>query len=151
MVTAGAVVVDASLAVKWVAPEERSGDALLLLGVWRHTATARLAPAWFASEVSNVLYRKGRAANAPVSRVNANLTFLLTTVERREMPDTLVARAVEIASALGAPFTYDALYAVLAEREGCELWTADERFWNTARVAFPFVRWFGNWTPGSAP
>jgi predicted nucleic acid-binding protein len=38
---------------------------------------------------------------------------------------------------------YDCMYAVLAEREGCEFWTGDERFWNVARSSFPWVRWVG--------
>lgn len=54
-----------------------------------------------------------------------------------------VLRAVELASDLGLPAVYDAHYLALAERMGCELWTADERLWNSVRTSLSWVRWIG--------
>lgn len=47
---------------------------------------------------------------------------------------------MEIAALLGRPATHDSQYT--AEREGCELWTADERFWNAVRA---HSRGYGGW------
>lgn len=56
--------------------------------------------------------------------------------------------ATDIAQRTNRPATYDAHYIALAQREGCELWTADERLYNGVHAVYPFVRWIGNW--GSA-
>jgi predicted nucleic acid-binding protein len=137
------VVVDASLAVKWVALEDYSAEALALLAEWEAAGTERLVPLWFVAEVSNVLYRQARAIGAPLSDVAGNLHDVSVPVTLREIALPTVVRAVEIAYQLNHSRTYDAVYAALAEREGCELWTADERFWRIASPRFAFVRWIG--------
>src|SRR3982074_700540 len=52
------VVVDASIAVKWVVEEEGSEDARTLLGRWLEAGIQPLAPSWFTCEIANILYRK---------------------------------------------------------------------------------------------
>jgi predicted nucleic acid-binding protein len=42
-------------------------------------------------------------------------------------------RAIEIAALTGQRASYDSHYLALAERLGCELWTADDRFRDAAR------------------
>lgn len=56
---------------------------------------------------------------------------------------------MDFASRFAQPAAYDAHYLALAEREGCEYWTADQRLWNTVKAALPWVRWLGNYTPAS--
>ena len=49
----------------------------------------------------------------------------------------------EVASALRRklqPVVYDAMYLALAEKEHCELWTADAEFAKSASAKDPFVR-----------
>ena len=41
------------------------------------------------------------------------------------------------------PSIYDCLYAALADLKNCELWTADERFFNAVKDDFPLVRLLG--------
>jgi predicted nucleic acid-binding protein len=55
----------------------------------------------------------------------------------------LVNRAYDLAQSLNLPRTYDAQYLAVAESLGCEFWTGDERFFNSARSLFPFIRWLG--------
>ena len=138
-----AVVVDASLATKWVAPEPYTAEAIELLAEWRENGWRRLVPAWFAAEMSNVLYRKGLAAGAPLWDTVNGLHRVMAVVTVSELDAASVARGIQIADSLNRPATYDSLYAALAERESCELWTADERFWNAARTTYPWVRWIG--------
>ncbi len=52
------VVVDASLALKWVLAEPDSGTAIMLLDHWTSEGTDVIAPALFAYEVTNTLYRQ---------------------------------------------------------------------------------------------
>ena len=49
-----------------------------------------------------------------------------------------MARAVEIASDMRCGF-YDCLYVALAEREGCELVTSDQKMVAKLQKRFPFI------------
>jgi predicted nucleic acid-binding protein len=51
------VVVDASLALKWVLSESDSSAAITLLGEWNTRKVEVIAPALFAYEATNILYR----------------------------------------------------------------------------------------------
>jgi predicted nucleic acid-binding protein len=51
----GAVVVDASVALKWVLAEQYSDVAANLLIHWTSTGVTMLAPSLFAFELTNVL------------------------------------------------------------------------------------------------
>jgi predicted nucleic acid-binding protein len=50
----------------------------------------------------------------------------------------LLRRALEIASRARIG-VYDCLYVALAEQQGCELLTADDRIVRTLQPAFPFI------------
>jgi len=116
-----ALVVDASVAVKWLVDEPGSDDAHALRG--RDIA----APALIRVEVANVL-RTLAARGATTPAAAAELFALLQTapVTVVEHDDALEARALAIALALGHP-VYDCLYLALAERMGRVLVTADRR------------------------
>lgn len=52
------VVVDASVAIKWVLLEDGSDVAARLLGQWDRERIKPIAPALFVYEVTNILYRQ---------------------------------------------------------------------------------------------
>lgn len=54
-------------------------------------------------------------------------------------------RARDIAVTLNQVRVYDATYAALAELRGCEFWTADERFYNSAAGHLTFVKYIGGY------
>ena len=54
----------------------------------------------------------------------------------------LHVRALELASELQQGAVYDAHYLALAEEFGCELWTADQRFYRAAE-GVGNVHWIG--------
>lgn len=141
-----AVVVDASLAVKWVQMEPLSLEARWLLADWQSHRIARLAPEFFFTEIASALLRARRRSS--FSSIDADLA--LATLEASVIPlptgVPLQRRAYDIADSLGQWKAYDSLYLALAEREDCDLWTGDERFWNAARTRFPRVRWVGGVT-----
>jgi|SRR6266571_3485894 predicted nucleic acid-binding protein len=137
------VVVDTSIAIKWAINEHDSSTALALLTEWTDTEVVILAPALLAYEATNTLYRHVRRGLIPLEDAERALQeVILATVELEfeEAPD-LHIRAMQLAYQFGLPAAYDAHYLALAEREGCELWTADERLWNTIRGRLAWVRW----------
>lgn len=147
-----AVVVDASIAVKWIVPEFDSPFALALLERWQEASVILVAPCWFPSELANAVFKQVLRGNLAFPRARL---LLDGTVEQFALLDPipgLAGRALEIAHELGQKATYDCQYLALAEHLDCELWTADERFWNAAKGKFPRVRWVGevSLSPGAA-
>jgi predicted nucleic acid-binding protein len=142
------VVVDASIAIKWIINETDSSTALALLANWTDKGFDVYAPALLAYEVTNALYRRVRKGDIPFADARRGLTeiiFKVVEFDFSENPDFNI-RAMELGQEFGLPATYDSHYLALAERRGCELWTADLRMWNSIRGKFDWVRWFGDYS-----
>ena len=136
------VVVDASLALKWVVPEDDSETALAVRFSWQSSGESPVAPPIFRSEVTNALYQMVRRGRLLIEDAAAALDAVMPAVAIVE-PAGLYDAALRIANELGVEATYDTLYVALAEAEGCELWTADERLVRAAQARFTRVRWIG--------
>lgn len=149
------VVVDTSVAVKWVLAEADSATANALLAEWTAKGISMLAPALFAYEVTNVLRQRVRKGILTPDEAKLALVGMSTLgpalATSTSQQDVLAAstRAIELAHQFGMPAAYDAHYLALAEHEGCDYWTADQRLWNTVKATLPWVRWLGNYTPAS--
>jgi predicted nucleic acid-binding protein len=90
----------------------------------------------FQIEVTNALHVctiKGRIVDT-----QALLNALMLQLPLLHDSAPLLPRALEIAT-LARRSVYDSLYIALAEREGCELVTADQRLYNSVKSQFPFV------------
>ena len=116
------LVVDCSVVVKWKIPtEDHAAAAEALFGDWEHHVVDVVVPNHFPSEVISAFLRASRRGR-------------LTTDEAREaIRDLLQA--------------YDCLYVALAERDGVELWTGDERLYNALHTQHPLVRWIADYQP----
>ena len=136
------VVVDASLALKWVLSEADSNTAIALLQTWNTDKMEIIAPALFTYEATNILYRQVVTNKLSYEEVKKLLTkllsigILLNFAQHREIS----VRAMELSHRFGLPAAYDAHYLALAEHEKCEYWTADTRLWNTVADKLPWVR-----------
>ena len=137
-----AVVVDASLAIKWAVLENDSERALALLDLWQVRGEQLLAPPLFRPEVTNVLHQKTRRGVLDRSDAAEMSDALISLVAVREPPG-IYGRALALAGELNLSATHDALYLALAESEGCEMWTADRRFVRSVQARFDRVRWVG--------
>jgi predicted nucleic acid-binding protein len=138
------IVVDASLAAKWLVPESNSIPAL----EWLAAATVTLhAPDLIAVEVAATFVRRANADKADTqSMLLANEKWLVmlnqgVVLLERSMPID-VTRAAAIAVELGHPLK-DCIYLVLAMRLGARLATCDARFaaragsvWSEIEVPF---------------
>ena len=120
------IVVDASIALKWVLPEADSDKARAL-----HKQTLA-APALWLSEVSNVLWRHVRLKQLTDGEAK-RLFVQLTRAAIKAVPiERDAERALEIGLEIDHP-TYDCLYLALAVRETTYMVTADTRFALTVR------------------
>lgn len=142
------VVVDTSIALKWVLVEPDSPVARGLLAEWIENEMVILAPELLAYEVSNSLYRKARKGEMTLDAAKLGLTKILSTGLEFDSSSSsaLSVRAMEIAEHFNLPATYDAHYVALAEREKCELWTADTRLWRAVQEKMTWVHNLGEYT-----
>jgi len=140
------VVVNTSLALKWVLPQlALSQESAELLVAWGSQRTRLLVPRLFFSEVANALYDYVRNADPAypsltLEQAQASIENLSTLVEPADEDQAIAERALAIAVALGRRHMYDEVFVALAEREQCELWTADEKHWNAVKRRYPMVR-----------
>lgn len=136
------VVVDASLAVKWLVREEDSPDAHALLAAWDREGQQLAAPHLFRFEVTNALHRRVARGALAVHEAAALAEDLFSDFDFGT-PPPLHRRALELASELGQGAAYDSHYLALAEALECEYWTADGRFYRAATAAFDTVHLLG--------
>lgn len=115
------MIIDASIGVKWLVPEEDSAAAIELL---RHGEL--VVPTLFHAEVGNALWKKAQRKEIALSPLLPYLTGLPELVQTvTEIP--IMPRAAEIAVELGHPI-YDCIYLALAESADDTLLTVDQRF-----------------------
>lgn len=144
----GYVVVDASLAIKWVLKEPYAEEALALAEEWAVTGTRPSAPCLLLVEATNVLHRRAVLGQISLSQARELLAGLLDMgIEIRESPQ-IHFRAMELAQELQRPSVYDTHYLALADILGCDLWTADERFYNSVKERQPRIRGLGEFKKG---
>ena len=140
----GSVVVDASLAVKWLVEEDDSDKAHAALHSWVAQGIARIAPHLMPFEVANALHRRVLRGELTVDDSIRMIARLLESRLALHQPPDLHVRALQLASQLNQNAAYDAHCLALAESLGCELWTADERFYRAASTSVANVRWLGD-------
>ena len=140
---ANVIVVDASVAAKWLvwAGEPLETEAIALLRRRNCGEMEMLVPDLFWSEIGNVLWKAGQRGRCSPTEASDSITSLLayelTTIESR----LLLQAALEIATQHKRSF-YDSVYLALAVAERATFVTADERLANAVAAYLP-VRWLG--------
>jgi predicted nucleic acid-binding protein len=140
------VVLDASFVLKWVLNEPDSSKALALLTEWVGEEVVMLAPALLAYEAANALYQHVRSGKFSADAAKQSLTDVILKGLTFDFSSDLALsmRAIELAGQYNLSATYDPHYLALAEREGCEFWTADLKMWNVIRGKIDWVHWIGD-------
>jgi predicted nucleic acid-binding protein len=131
-------VLDASVALKWVLTEPDSPKALAVRDDYRKQLHELLAPDVFPVEVAHALTRAERKGLIKPPQAARLLADVLSTPMPLQPYQSLLPRAVAISSAMRCG-VYDCLYVALAEREGCELLTADDKLLKNLGAMFPFI------------
>jgi len=133
------LVLDSSVAIKWFLAEADSGKALRIRDDYRQGIHELIAPDIYPVEVAHSLTRAERQLRiTPVEGLNHFQDMLGTLpILHRYLP--LLPRAYQISSQ-ARQGVYDCLYVALAEREGCELLTADDKLVRNLQPSFSFIR-----------
>lgn len=121
------MVVDASLALKWIEREPYSDEASELIENWQKQHRRLTALALFAYEATDALAKRVKRGQLSLEIAKSRLAFLLENGPALENDVTVNVRALEIMGRYSLPSAYDAHYLTLAESRQCECWTADER------------------------
>ena len=119
------LVVDASVAVKWLVAEEGSDAADRLVAGSEELHAPRL----MASETANALWREAKLGQIERGQAAVLLTAVPRMPVRWSADETICADAGRLALALDRP-VYDCVYLALAHRMNARLVTADARFAN---------------------
>ena len=119
------LVVDASVAVKWLVAEEDSEMARELAA----SSEELHAPRLMASEIASAVWRKARLGEIERGEAGAMMESVPGMPVRWTADETVCADAVRLALALNRP-VYDCVYLALAHRIGAAVVTADLRFAN---------------------
>lgn len=131
-------VLDASVAFKWEVKELGWDKAVRLRDEARRGLHELIAPDVFTVEVTHSMTRaerQGRVATADGWRL---LRGILADAPALISYPPLIPRAYSLSSAHRVGI-YDCLYVALAEQEGCEFLTADDRLVRTLQPWFPFI------------
>jgi predicted nucleic acid-binding protein len=129
---------DASTAMKWVLPEPDTPKAVRIRNEFRVGLLELIAPDVFVPEVSHGLTKAERRGVIPIGVAERRMLNVINCLPDLYPSLPLVRRAIQIASQARIA-VYDCLYVALAEREGCELLTADDKLIRNLQASFPFI------------
>jgi len=129
---------DSNVALKWVLKEPDSPKAIRLRDDFRQGTHELVAPDVFPIEVAHAIAKAERRGVIQVGDGSQKLADAFTFMPNLHPYLPLLPRAFAIASA-ARHGVYDCLYIALAEREGCELVTADDVLVKKFQGPFPFL------------
>lgn len=122
-------VIDASVAIKWFVPEVLEAEAKR----WLDPSHVLYAPELLLSEFGNILWKKTR-----LKEVTEAEAFQIA-VELKQAPITLISSldlfpdALTLAQSTGRT-VYDCMYLAAAIKQGCQLITADRKFYDALQL-----------------
>ena len=138
------VVVDASVAFKWLVEEENSDKATALARLSDDDGIQLAAPAIMPFEVANALHRRVVRGDLSLEVAVELMQRLISIGVKLHHPLTIHQRALQLANHLSQGAVYDAHYLALAETLNCEMWTADQKFHRANHQSTQNIRWIGD-------
>jgi predicted nucleic acid-binding protein len=137
------IVIDANIAVRAILPIEGKSSILERLTSWHRSHSKIFAPELLIEETVSVIRRgifdrwiteeEGQVAVEDLYRLGVGIV---------PSDAAMSQAALAWAGKLGQSKAYDGFYLAVAERQGAELWTADEKLVNRAKqLNLPWIRW----------
>lgn len=138
------VVVDASVAFKWLVEEQNSDKATALVRLSDDNGILLAAPTIMPFEVANALHRRVVRGDLSLEAAVELMQHLISIGVKLHHPPSIHQRALQLANQFSQGAVYDAHYLALAETLDCEMWTADQKFHRANYQAAQNVRWIGD-------
>ena len=132
--------VDASLAVAWLVPSQRSTS---VDAIWRAYAQGEyefIGPPLLPTETLSAIRRLASRGMLSEEEASGLVTDFLNLTIPTPAPSGLYHRAYALAVKYHRSTVYDTCYLALAESFSCELLTLDQRLYNAVAGDFPWVR-----------
>ena len=131
-------VIDTSVDIKTYVQEQGTAKAIRLRNEYHQGVHELIAPDIFPTEMCNVLMILERSGKIKPGDSDLFFRQLLSELPPLFAAVPLLPRALEIAKKFQQT-VYNCLYVALAEREGCELVTADDKLVKAVQATLPFV------------
>lgn len=131
-------VLDSGVAFKCLVPEAHTDKTIRLRDDYRAGVHELLAPDVFPTELTHALTRAERQGRVTPVQGAQLFRDMLTTLPLLHPSLPFLPRAYEISSQ-ARQGVYDCLYIALAERDGWELLTADNKLVKKLQPQFPFL------------
>jgi predicted nucleic acid-binding protein len=138
------LVVDASVAVKWLPPfdqEPLAAQAQGLLDRWERGQLEIMIPDLIWPEIANVFWKSVRLKRCTVNEAEA----ALAAMHSQNLLIFSSASLIDLAFRIAIQYertAYDSLCIALAVTSNCQLVTADEKLANAVAAYLP-VKWLG--------
>ena len=138
------LVVDASVAIKWLNPAEPLADkANIIRDAYEQGHITFLVPTFWDYEIVNGVNKAVARGDLTEEEGREAISLLLTVhAYRRPLPSP--HESYELARKYQRS-VYDSWYLALAEELGSEFWTADQKLYNAVKDQLPFVKWLGDY------
>lgn len=143
------LVVDASIAVKWLNPHELLADkANLIRDDYERGMVSFIVPIFWEYEVANGLNKAVARGELSEEEGREAMALLLALPARKEsLPSP--QESYELARKYQRS-VYDSWYVHLAKMNGCEFWTADRKLYNALKDAAPWICWLADYQSQAA-
>jgi predicted nucleic acid-binding protein len=138
------VIVDASVAAKWLFKENDAEKARAILEEAQAGRFSLLAPELLLAEVASSLWKRVRREGLQPADVRAHYSRFVEFCPALVRISSLTEPALSLALAHGHS-VYDCLYVALALETRCDLVTADEWLHYALGSSFPQVRLLRDW------
>lgn len=138
------IVLDASVAAKWVLVEEDTDKARAIFDAFTARRIALLAPQILPAEVASTLWKRVMRGLLPPDAATRLQTQFDSVMVPLSPIDDLVGTALGLAIRYRHS-VYDGLYLALAQRAEADFVTADERLFRVAGQAYPNMRLLRQW------
>jgi predicted nucleic acid-binding protein len=132
-------VLDSCVAFKTLLAEQYSDKAQRLSEEYQNSVHELICPDVFPTEIAHGITRAERQGRITPTEGALLLADLLNRLPAIHASLPLLPRAYRISSDTRIGL-YDCLYVALAEREGCELVTSDDRLIRNIGSQFPFIQ-----------
>ena len=138
------LVLDASVVIKWLNPNEPLAEkAIVSRDDYERGSISLIVPLFWGYEVVNGL-NKAVARGHLTEEEGREAIALLLALQVEKVPLPSSRESYELARQYKRS-VYDSWYLSLAEKTGCEFWTADQKLYNALKDTTPWVKWLADY------